>query len=429
MKAWDDFLISLAQDLGQETVDRWLKSLKVVHFDAGNLYLEAKDAFQAAWFEEHIRAKARKSLLNNNSRPVKVHLSFIEAARKPKKNSVWKPVLNLSADALDPKSTFETFLGEKNRDLFREALESRSFNPIYLHGPSGSGKTHLLMAAAHFLKEKQFSCFYVRAETLTEHVVAAIRTGAMQKFREIYRNHDVLLIDDIDVIAGRSATQEEFFHTFNTLHAAGRQIILSAKVPPARLSGIEPRLTSRFEWGLVFPLQKLDGPELQNLLNLRMQEAEFPLGSGVREFLTAQFFSPKSLLRALDALMLRAHLDHLDPEKITASQAASIASKLLEEEKKALLTPEKIVRAVAAGYGIKASDIFGKSQTQQCALPRQIAMYLCRTHLKMSFMKIAAQFCRDHSTVMSSIKSVEKKLESLKPELTEITQKLHTETT
>lgn len=421
MKAWDDFLTVLAKDLGQETVDRWLKPLKIVHFDAGNLYLEGKDAFQASWFEEHIRSRVKKSFVNNNGRPIKIHLAFTDSPQKNKKNGDWKPILNLAPDAIEPKCTFNTYLSGKNIavQLFQDIP---NFNPIYIHGPSGSGKTHLLMAAAHFLKGKGLSCFYVRAETLTEHVVAAIRSGAMQKFREIYRNHDVLLIDDIHLLSGRAATQEEFFHTFNTLHTAGRQIILSANVPPSRLTAIEPRLTSRFEWGLVLPLQTLEPLEIKNLLHFHIQESRFPLSPNTQEFLLSHFSSPKSLLSALDALMLRAHLDHLSSLQIDPTVASSILSKLLDEEKKNLITPDKIIRSVATVYGIKTSDILGKSQKQECVLPRQIAMYLCRTSLKMSYMKIAEYFSRDHSTVMTSVKSVEKRNEELKPCLDEILQ-------
>jgi len=426
MKSWEEFLTAQEKDLGRDTVDQWLKPLKVVHFDAGNLYLEANDAFQLAWFEEHMRAKVRKFLLNNNNRPIKVHLSSLEPPKKNKKGTPWKPVLNLSQDALDPKQNFATYLKDKHGSvqLFQEALETTSFNPIYIHGPSGSGKTHLLMAAAHLLKAKGLSCFYVRAETLTEHVVAAIRNGAMQKFRELYRNHDVLILDDIHIISGRAATQEEFFHTFNTLHTAGRQIILSADTPPARLKEIEPRLTSRFEWGLVLPLHKLDTEQLKELLTSRIQEHQFPLQDSVREFLLSHFSSPKSLIRSLDALILRTHLDHLTPSQIDTSKAAFFLTRLLDEEKKSLLTPDKIVHAVAQTYGIKPSDILGKSQTQECTLPRQIAIYLCRTRLKMSFLKIADYFSRDHSTIMTSVKAIQKKSDELKTYLEEIGRKL-----
>ena len=426
MKAWEDFLILVAKELGKSTVNQWLKPLKVLHFDAGNLYLEAQDAFQSTWFEEHIRTKVRQSLLNNNGRPIKVHLAFTNAPQKTKKIGTWKPVLNLVPDNLDPKCLFETYILGKNTpiQLFENAVKKALFNPIYIHGPHGSGKTHLLMATANFFKAKGISCFYVRAETFTEHVVAAIRNGAMQKFRDIYRNHDVLLIDDLHVISGRSATQEEFFHTFNTLHTAGKQIILSANLPPSRLIEIEPRLTSRFEWGLVLPSHQLEPLELQKLLCSRIQEAVFPLSQNVHEWLLSQFSSPPSLLRALDTLMLRAHLDKIDSSQIDPAKASFFLATLLEEEKKRLITVEKIVRTVGKVYGIKMTDILGKSQTQECVLPRQIAMYLCRTYLNMPFMKIAEHFSRDHSTVMTSVKIVRNKTEELKSYLEAISQKI-----
>lgn len=417
MKDWEEFLKVQEKDLGQAIVDRWLRPLKIVHFDAGNLYLEAQDTFQAAWFEEQMREKTRLLLRNNNNRPIKVHLACNEAPLTPKKgqkkSGSWKPTLSLLPDTLDSKNTFANYVGQTVPfQLFQDSLtKPGAFNPIYLHGATGSGKTHLLMAAAHYLKSSGLSCFYVRADTFTEHVVSAIRNSSMQKFREIYRNHDVLLVDDIHILSGKTATQEEFFHTFNALHTSGRQIILSSTSLPSQLPAIEPRLTSRFEWGLVLPVPTLDRAHLKELLQLRTESLQVTLQPPVHTFLLTHFSQPKSLLQALDALLLRAHLDHLNLHQLTALNAAHILTKLLEAEKKQFLTPEKIVQAVAETYGIKADDILGKSQTQECVLPRQIAMYFCRTILKMPFIKIAAHFDRDHSTVMTSVKLIQKKRE------------------
>jgi chromosomal replication initiator protein len=299
-----------------------------------------------------------------------------------------------------------------------------NFNPIYIYGNGGSGKTHLLMSLAHALKNQGLKIIYVRAETFTDHVVTAIRAGEMSVFRQAYRNIDVLLVDDIDVFSRKGATQEEFFHTFNTLHLEGKQIILASSCSPQELQLIEPRLVSRFEWGIVLPLKSLKSEERRQLLMAKAKALHFDLPLKIANFLTETFKSnSKALIKSLEALVLRLHLDSnhsLSALSITATRI--LLSDLIEEEHKSALTPQKIIQAVAEQYGIRTEDILGKAQTRECALPRQLAMHLCRDQLKMPFMKIGDLFSRDHSTVMSSVKSIQKSLDQDDRELTGIWQ-------
>ncbi len=283
--------------------------------------------------------------------------------------------------------------------------EKMIYNPIYLHGPSDSGKSHLLMAAFTYLTQQKKQCFYVTASTLTNHIVAAMRTGGMQKLRELYRQHDVLLVDDVHQLAHRSATQEELFHTFNALHVAGKQIILAGSRLPSLLEGIEPRLTSRFEWGLVLPLLALTVQEQKEFCQSRAKEKKLDLSKAIEEFLLNNLTSVKSLQSALDTIGLRK-----GKNEVTVPLLQKWIEPLLEEQKRKALTPEKIVQATAETFEISAADILGRSQNQGCSLPRQAAMYLCRSMLKMPYLKIATVFSRDHSTVMTSVKSVEKKI-------------------
>lgn len=390
MKEWDEFLKSHEKRLGAEAVEKWAKSLKIVDYDAGNLYLEASDAFQTSWFHEHLYPLL-KNFKNSNGRVIKVHLSGSEIKKKS-----WKPVLNLDPDRLEADSTFSTFVpgntNAVNLSLLKDALETKSYNPIYLQGSKGSGKSHLLMACAHYLGSKR--CFYVTADTFTNHIVAAIRNGAMEKLRRTYRDNDVLLFDDVDQLAHRSATQEEFFHTFNTLHMAGKQIVLAGPASPSKLEGIEPRLTSRFEWGLVLPFHPLNQNEREQLLQ------QFPKETAA--FLAKELHSTKFIKMAARMLQARQQAPLPEIQK-------SIGG-LLAQQKKNSLTPEIIVKTVAELYGIRTSDILGRSQTHESSLPRQISMYLCRSQLRLSYVKIGSYFSRDHSTVMTAIKNVDKKI-------------------
>jgi len=427
MYAWDNFIAQQEQEVGAATVSKWLRPLKVLRFDACNLYLEAQDSFQAMWFEEHIRQKINGKLLNNNHKKIRVHLCVANAPTKAKPKSKTKeiveprkaPHFNLLFDCPDPNLTFATYTASEENGMALKLLtqiteqpgsEPAAFNPIYLHGPSGSGKTHLLAAAFHAYQEKGIKPLYVRAETFTEHVVSAIRSSEMGAFRNTYRHVDVLLIDNVQVFSKKGATQEEFFHTFNTLHLSGKQIILSANCSPNELEMIEPRLVSRFEWGIVLPLTPPAPEILLSILQKKAESLRFSLHPRVAEFLLETFASSKSVIRALEALVLRSHLHHLQGT-LTVLQARHYLDDLIQEESRARLTPQIVVEKVAQHFGIKSEDIMGKAQSRDCALPRQIAMYLCRTHLKLPFMQIGDAFSKDHSTVMTSVKLIQKGLD------------------
>ncbi len=456
MQAWEEFVQGLSQELGSDTVTKWLRPLRVVHFDACNLYLEAKDSFHALWFEEHIRPRLKGQLLSSSHKQIRVHLSILEEEPTPGSAEETRSHNRAASSAVAPRfapdlleewASLETFVaGSATEPVLRlmlalcgrplpdsgGELELGLFNPIFLYGPSGVGKTHLLMATAKDLIKRGLSVMYVRTETFTEHVVRAIRSGLMQPFRTTYRSVDVLILDDVQQLARRSSTQEELFHTFNTLHTAGKQIILASSLPPHLLTEIEPRLVSRFEWGISLPLQKLSETELFQVLKSRCQALQFPLPEEALHFLIQEFGNhTKSLHRAFEALLLRSHLQKLpSAEDFGKEQLKRLLADLLEQEQQIQLSPEKIVKAVAEVYGITTEDVLGRSQAQEFALPRQVAMHLCRFELKLPYPKIGAIFSRDHSTAMASVKNIEKRIATGEPEclqsLHEIKRKLET---
>ena len=411
MLVWDEFLTQLEQELGPQVVDEWLRPLRVIQFDAANLYLEAANTFQINWFEEHIRPQLKKRLVNNNSRPIRVHLS-IPGSLPKQKSKFDNPSYEIKEDPLERDYTFSNFLStpiayKLLNELTSGTLPLSTFNPIYLYGPKNAGKTHLLMATAFEFK-KQKKVFFVKAETFTEHVVQAIRLGKMQEFRQAYRDIDLLIMDNVHIFSRKSATQEEFFHTFNTLHTLGKQIILSANVPPSQLVDIEPRLISRFEWGITLALEPTD--HMKEILELKANLWGLKVDPEVIDFLLTEI--PSKPIEALQAIAIRSN-----HSKIERAAARILLKDFLTQELEKQLTPTQIVKAIASHFGIKSEDLLGKSQMREFAFPRQVAMYACREKLKMPFQKIGELFGRDHSTVMTSVKQIQKGVEEKKRDL------------
>jgi chromosomal replication initiator protein len=446
LKAWEDFLESQEKELGAATVKKWLRPLNVVRFDACNLYLEAKDSFQIHWFEEHIRPKINTKFVNATNKRIKVHLSLPQNSAKktePSKPQVSQisnhPISNyqslpfkLQFDEIDPSYTLETFIESKENKvalgLFHEIAQDKlplgTFNPIFLWGQAGSGKTHLLQALTSHFRKKGLRVVYTKAQTFADHVVSAIRSSEMQMFRMSYRNTDILIIDDVQVFSKKSATQEELFHTFNTLHLEGKQIILSSNCPPSELQEIEERLVSRFEWGIVLPLHPLELDLLKTLFSNKAHDLDLTLQEDCINYLVQVFKgNTQNLIKALDALALRLHIKKTSGYKIplplSLSSAKELLSDLIRSQEENIVTPEKIIKVVAEYYGITIEDILGKSQSKECTYPRKIAMYLCRQNLKLPFMKIGQIFHRDHSTVMTSTRLIENE-KAKKPDLASI---------
>lgn len=426
MQLWDNFLTELEKDFGKETIDKWLRTLVITRFDAANLQLKAQDSFQANWFEEHIREKAAIAVVNSNGKPIKIKIDVDRNKVDPLQETSSIAPLQFSLDPLDSYNTFENYiLFEKNFLTFQifselvgfdpvnyvyneDAASLGSYNPIYLHGEDGSGKTHLLMATALAMQKQKIEVLYVKAETFTEHMIKAMRIGQMALFRQTYRNADILIVDNIDHFSNKTATQEEFFHTFNHYHTAGKQIILASKYSPRKLEKIEQRLVSRFEWGICLGVEELPYEKLNLFFLKKIKQYDLCLAKDLKDYLLSSFTKPSNMAKALEMLCFKATLSasykkdlvmHLD-------EGRTILSSLLETTTNTKLSPEGILDTVSDIFDLNKADILGKSQTKDIVFPRQLAMYLLRNKLKMPYLKIGKLFSRDHSTVISSVKQI-----------------------
>ena len=284
------------------------------------------------------------------------------------------------------------------------------YNPLFLYGGVGLGKTHLMHSIAHFIQENHpgMKVLYVSSETFTNELIEAIRNGnntAMSRFREKYRSIDVLLIDDVQFIIGKESTQEEFFHTFNELHVAKKQIILSSDRPPKEMETLEERIRSRFEWGLLADIGSPDYETRMAILKKKAERDGFELSDEILNYIAVNI---KSNIRELEGALnkLMAYVNLVQTE-ITMEIAQKELQNIISPDKPRIVTPQLIMEVVAEHFGISIEQILSKSRSNDVAKPRQIAMYLCKNMTDASLEAIGKVLGgRDHSTVVHGIKKV-----------------------
>jgi chromosomal replication initiator protein len=334
-----------------------------------------------------------------------VHVTITTAHEAPRRNEV-----GAYRATLNPRYTFATFVAGPSNQFARAAAQSvaenpgRAYNPLFIYGGSGLGKTHLLHAIGNELLSRapQSRVRYVPTENFVNELINSIRLQRMAEFRDAYRSVEVLLLDDAHILAGKERTQEEFFHTFNTLHEAGRQIVLTSDTTPANIQGLEERLRTRFIWGLVADIQ---APDLETKCAIVREKAHaegVDLPDDVVLFIARRV---RENVRELEGYLNRVIIYlSLTGQPPTVETTRSALSPLLPEERHT--TPADVVRFVAHHYGIKVSDLRGRNNRRSVAFPRQIAMYLIREILDLSYPEIGKLFAKHHSTVMYSVEQI-----------------------
>ena len=318
---------------------------------------------------------------------------------------------------LNPKYTFDTFVvGNNNKFAHAASLAvaespGKMYNPLFIHGGAGLGKTHLMHSIAHFVlnQNPEKKVLYVTSETFTNELIDAIRNGnntAMTKFREKYRSVDVLLIDDIQFIIGKEATQEEFFHTFNDLHGNKKQIIISSDKPPKDIVTLEARLRSRFEWGLIADISSPDFETRMAILHKKEENDGYNIDNEVIKYIAMHI---KSNIRELEgALNKLVALSNLEKREITVELAEEALKDIVSPDEKKEVTPALIVNTVAEHFHVSVDDIRSNKRNNEIVVPRQIAMYLCREMMtSVGLKKIGSEIGgRDHSTVLHGSKKI-----------------------
>ena len=322
---------------------------------------------------------------------------------------------------LNPKYTFDTFVVGSNNKLAHAAsvavAESPGevYNPLFIYGGVGLGKTHLMHSIAHFVLQKrpQSKVLYVTSEYFTNELIESIRNGnnsTMSKFREKYRNIDVLLIDDIQFIIGKESTQEEFFHTFNALHGAKKQIIISSDKPPKDMEILEDRLRSRFEWGLIVDISSPDFETRMAILRKKEELDGYQIDDQVIEYIAQNVKSNiRELEGSLNKIMAYANLEN---REINLALAEKVLKDIISPNQKRTVTPELIINIVAEHFDLTPSDLTGNKRSSKIAFPRQLVMYLCRQMTETTLKIIGDSLGgRDHTTIMSGINKIEREVE------------------
>ena len=416
-------------------MNRWFRPLRVHNFENGTLTLVSDNSIYKFWIEENYlsQLKAAASRVLGEAVTIQFHASEAAAnsnqASMPVKSEpvrARKESLKLSTSGstdsracLNPRSTFDSFVvGENNRFAAAAAravaeAPARTYNPLFLHGSVGLGKTHLMQAVGHLIQKnrKHLKVFYVTSEQFTNDYISAIQHGELAKFRKSYRQVDVLLIDDIQFLAGKDRSQEEFFHTFNTLCDGSKQIVLTSDSPPTEIANLEKRLTSRFEMGLTAELQLPDAETRMAILRHKMEAMPEKLSDPVLSFIAERV---KTNIRRLEGALNRvAAFASLHGKAITVPQTEVLLRDLLQQEGQQTVSIDLIQRRVAETYDLRLADMTSKRRPANIALPRMVAMYLSRRLTTASLNEIGDAFGgRDHGTVLHANRTIEEKMKS-----------------
>jgi len=430
-QAWQSVLGQLQMEMPRASFDTWVRDTKPVSYNEGTLTIGVHNAYARDWLESRLASTVNRLLVGILNSTVDVHFVVHgneneripdESASSAPESSDHTPMVAVEAyeshsrnSSMNPRYVFDTFVvGSGNRLAHAACLAvaekpARAYNPLFLYGGVGLGKTHLLHAIGNACQVRGLRVLYVSSEEFTNDLITAIRTHTTQAFREKYRSMDVLLVDDIQFIAGKESTQEEFFHTFNTLHGQDKQIIVSSDRPPKALVTLEERLRSRFEWGLTADIQP---PDLETRLAILRTKAERTGRSVPNEVLELIAERVQSNIRELEGALNRilAFAD-LSGSSLTPNLVEMALADLLPQRSD--VEPEKIIELVAREWQTTVDALLGRDRSHKIAQPRQVAMYLLRKETDASLPQIGeALGGRDHTTVMYAIEKISNEIET-----------------
>ncbi|MCY7419501.1 MAG: chromosomal replication initiator protein DnaA [Chloroflexi bacterium] len=461
-QVWRAALGELQVSLSPANFETWLKDTALVTVDDTLFRVAVPSGFAKDWLESRYRSLISQTLARVVGYSVTLEFEVREVAPSERADSEDEPEAKEPAAAaaakqpakvrlesgrvggpeggsvsLNPRYTFRTFIvGSANRLAHAASLSvaerpGHAYNPLFLYGGVGLGKTHLMHAIgnaviARFPRKR---VVYVTSEKFTNEFITCVQQGRFDDFRARYRRIDLLLIDDIQFIADKERTQEEFFHTFNAIHDEGKQVVLSSDRPPRQIATLEERLRSRFEWGLIADLTVPDLETRIAILRAKAEEQSVPISSQALEFIARKVASNiRELEGALNRIVAYASMQGMP---ISADLAQAVLSNVLYNPRRRAVTPERIAQAVSEYYGVDMEALKGQKRERAIVMPRQIAMYLMRAETEVSLLRIGAELGgRDHSTVLHACNKINREMqenEDLRRELAAVRELIYTE--
>jgi chromosomal replication initiator protein len=428
-KIWNSAREHLRSKLNNDTYNMWFAPLRACGIDGNYVTLEVANEFSGVWLKDNYLSLLQDAFAVAAGRQLQVKFKIAPgnapapaaAAPAPAKTKTPEPAHERQTGSelhFNPKNTFESFVvGNNNNFSYAAALAvaqapGKSYNPLFLYGGVGLGKTHLLHAIGQHVSgnKKGARVAYLSSEKFTNEYIDGIQNNQLAKFRKKYRQTDVLLIDDIQFLAGKERIQEEFFHTFNALHESHKQIVLTCDRPASEIQGLEHRLVSRFEWGLVTDLQPPDVEMRLAILQKKAQIMGVTLSDDIMNFLANRI---RTNVRRLEGALIRvASYASLTGKKLTIEVVEGLLREILHEEGRFSINIEVIQKKVAEHFDIRLADMTSKRRPENIAFPRQIAMYLSRQMTESSLNTIGEAYGgRDHGTVLHACRLVKDRME------------------
>ncbi len=422
---WDQAADEIRGRISNDGFQRWFDGVEMVSDDGKTLALRVPNPIHQFFIESNYLPLVSEAVATVSGGPRTI--SFVSkkdeedpetavAASAPAKAS--SKITAAAPSGMNIRNTFETFVVGANSQFAHSAAmavaksPARTYNPFFVYGGSGLGKTHLLQAIGHYVlaHQKTARVVYLSSEQFTNEFIDAIRNGSLVKFRKKYRQADILMIDDIQFLAGKDRSQEEFFHTFNTLHDGHKQIVLSSDRPASEIEKLEQRLVSRFEWGMTAELQPPDMETRMAILQKKAEGMNITLEPWVFDFLADRI---RNNVRRLEGALMRvASYKSLSERELTRDVIENLLRDIFQEQAKRAVTIDQIQRKVAEHFDVRLADMTSKRRPANIAFPRQIAMYLSRELTETSLSDIGDAFGgKDHGTVIHAVKLVKKRIE------------------
>ncbi|RJP57842.1 MAG: chromosomal replication initiator protein DnaA [Deltaproteobacteria bacterium] len=425
MDIWQGALEKIEKNIDPRTFENWFLPIKLVSIEQETIEIEVPNKFFKDWFYENYLPLIKEAISTFSDKQYAFKFSYSKQKKgaRPTHNNksiatkVSPPLCSSSiGDSLNQNYSFENFVvGNSNQFAHAASLAvatnpAKAYNPLFIYGGVGLGKTHLLNAIGNFITNKSIQICYVSSENFMNELINSIRYDKMVTFREKFRGIEVLLIDDIQFIAGKERTQEEFFHTFNSLYESQKQIVVTSDKFPKEIPSLEERLRSRFEWGLIADIQPPETETKIAILKNKAYSNNIPLPDDVAFFLAENI---KTNIRELEGSLIRiGAFASLTESEINLNIAKEVLKEIISNKNKEV-NIDAIQKAVAYFFKIKVSDLTSNKKLKIFTLPRQVAMYLSRKLTSLSFPEIGVSFGgKDHSTVIYAVNKIDKQIES-----------------